>query len=287
MYNTVVRVQSRWLWLLGIALGCGNAPDSRPPATPQTSNPPQPAPTVTVQTTEAPPPVQTQEQPAPAWMGVPDIDFKRWQGVAALCHPEERWDKTKGCVAKAKAKQVRCGSSEDRRKACSCRVDDLMCLMRCAGNRPKRRRIPRWGEPATIPELGDCKALCALDHSPSCLRLGMAHLRGRGMTRKPKLGVDLVKKSCLGGFSEACASLFHLYSWEKASHADPLAALLAEAKCETSPESYLPLQPGRQSLRQRLGRQTRSASRQTAESPRLRTRPETLQRRALHQEATC
>ncbi len=173
-------------------------------------------------------------------MGVPDIDTKSWQDVAALCHPEEAWDKKKGCIAKAKAKQVRCGSSEDRRKACSCRVDDLLCLMRCSSNRPRRRRIPRWGEPATIPELGDCKAQCASDHSPSCLRLGMAHLRGRGMTRNPKRGVELAKKSCLGGFVEACASLFHLYSWEKASRADPLAALLAEAKCETGLESYLP-----------------------------------------------
>ena len=71
--------------------------------------------------------------------------------IEALCHPDERWDTKQGCVGTSAAAKLRCGLEEDQREATSCRADDLVCMMR-ASKRSPRRRVPAWGDPATVPE---------------------------------------------------------------------------------------------------------------------------------------
>ncbi len=176
--------------------------------------------------------------PEHAANAVPKIDFARWSSIEALCHPDERWDTKQGCVGTSAAAKLRCGLEEDQREATSCRADDLVCMMR-ASKRSPRRRVPAWGDPATVPELADCKKQCRADHAPSCLRLGMAHLRGTGVRREPERGIGYIKTSCLAGFGEACVSLFQLYDWVPASRSHSLAARLVEAECVQEAPGHL------------------------------------------------
>lgn len=214
-------------------LGCAKS------AAPEPQRPAPPGATAAVAVPEPIPDTSADAgAPEQSAVAVPEIDYARWQGIQALCHPDERWDSKKGCVATAAAAKLRCGLERDKREATSCRPDDLICMMRSA-KRVNRRRIPAWGDPATVPELADCEKQCSADHAPSCLRLGMAYLRGVGVKQEPERGIGLVETSCLAGFGEACVSLFHLYDWVPASRSHSLAARLVEAECMEKARGHL------------------------------------------------
>jgi hypothetical protein len=188
-----------------------------------------------------PPPIHAADAGAASpepFAAAPDIDFTRWNSVSAVCHPDERWDDKKGCVGTSAAKKLRCGVERDQREATSCRPNDLNCVMRASRHGP-RRRIPSWGEPATVPELADCAKQCDAGHAPCCLRLGMAYLRGTGIQKEPERGIGYVEKSCLGGYASACASLFHLYQWVPDARSHSLATRLVVAQCQKQMHEHL------------------------------------------------
>ncbi len=145
-----------------------------------------------------------------------------------MCHPDERWDEKHGCVPTAAAKAIRCGSERDARTSCSCRPDDLDCMMHCAANRPRRRTI-NWDQPAPPWSTRIAKAV-RRGHAPSCLRLGTTFVRGQNAAQTR--GMDLIEQSCKLGYGPGCYELFHLYRWLPESRSRPYAAQLARSSVQ-------------------------------------------------------
>jgi hypothetical protein len=167
-----------------------------------------------------------------------DIDYSRWNDVAALCHPLEQYNEVKGCVSPATVQHVLCGSERDDRTACACSPADLACAMRC---RPKPRpRFPDWAEPGSPAELADCTAQCKSGHAPSCLRLGSTLLKSRSVKHDIPTGISLMELSCRLGFARACSELFHLYRWLPESHSNPFAARLERSECLRAKTGFVP-----------------------------------------------
>jgi hypothetical protein len=224
-----------------LACGCARpAPAPEPAAPTATITAPSAAPAP-----EVAPTVETEAEPA---VEIPD--FAAWSGTNALCHPDERWDTKRGCLPTSSAKAIRCGSERDARTSCSCRADDLLCMMsRCGATQP-RRRIPNWDQAAPPVEHEDCQKQCDNGHAPSCLRLGITFVRAKNRRTR---GVALIEQSCKLGYGPGCSELFHLYRWLPESRSRPYAAHLQEALCKQGPDNFIPCSEAAEAYRNGWG----------------------------------